>query len=247
MLGRPALVGALALVGVVHGDRAAQFCCPVARATAAAPTYSPSQFVPLSVTLAGQLRTTTAAAAGGFLDSVVKVRRLDSIITQLPAGTNTLGRLRALDSLVGRVKWDTVGTSTSASSGNVSLGTSTGKVTVLLTGSLTTTAATADQVILTRTVTASKTLYLSYVCLKARLTAVSATASVLGAASVETPSGTKVYTTTFVNPTTSEVEQNCVAWGEPVPVAAGVVVRCVTTPTAVTSMFWLCNLGGYER
>ncbi len=35
--------------------------------------------------------------------------------------------------------------------------------------------------------------------------------------------------------------------GEPVPIAAGTVIRLVVTPAANTSMSWFANFGGYER
>jgi hypothetical protein len=131
---------------------------------------------------------------------------------------------------------------------SVSLGTATSKTNVLKTGSLTTTAVTADQVVLTYTVTGGKTFYLEYFCVQSRLTAVSATASILGAASLETPSGTKVFTETFVNATTSAIDRfNCLVFAEPIPVAAAAVVRVVTTPAATTSMLWIGNFGGYEK
>lgn len=181
----------------------------------------------------------------------------DSVFSWLGSSAPTVGQKAMASSLPVTiasdqsrvtVKVDTSAFSPSYTSGNFSIGTSTGKANVLKTGSLTTTAATADQVVLTYTVTGGKTLYLEYFCLQARLTAVSATASILGAASLETPSGTKVFTATFINPTHSDVDGPfCVPIGEPVPIAAAAVIRVVTTPTAVTSMLWIANFGGYEK
>jgi len=125
--------------------------------------------------------------------------------------------------------------------------TATGGANVLKTGSLVTTAVTADQVVLTYTVTTAKTFYLAYLAMYGRLTALSATASILGAISLETPSGTKVITLDDVNPTTSEVEFNPITFSQPIPIAAGVVVRVVVTPAATTSMTWRANFGGYEK
>jgi len=123
----------------------------------------------------------------------------------------------------------------------------TGATNILKTGTLTTTAVTADQVVLTYTVTSGKTLYLQYVVMYGRLTAVSATASILGAISLETPSGTKVITFDDMNPTTSELEFNPLVFNEPIPIAASTVVRIVVTPAATTSMLWRGNFGGYEK
>jgi hypothetical protein len=120
-------------------------------------------------------------------------------------------------------------------------------VSMTKTGQLVSTAVTADQVVLTHTVTASKLLMLSYVTIEARLTVVSATASILGDCSLELPSGTKVITHTFTNPTTSRVDRVPYTFPDPVPLAAGSVVRIVCTPAATTSMTWKASFGGYER
>jgi hypothetical protein len=125
--------------------------------------------------------------------------------------------------------------------------TATGGANVLKTGVLVTTAVTADQVVLTYTVTALKTFYLAYLVMYGRLTVVAATASILGAISLETPSGTKVITLDDNNPTTSEVEFNPITFSQPIPIAAGIVIRVVVTPAAATSMTWRANFGGYEK
>ena len=122
-----------------------------------------------------------------------------------------------------------------------------GRTPVLKTGTLVTTAITTDQVILTYTVTAGKTLWLQYIALDVRLTVISATASILGAISLESPSGTKVFTATEVNPTTSETAMSSLSFAEPIPISAGTVIRWVTTPAATTSMTWIANFGGYEQ
>lgn len=123
----------------------------------------------------------------------------------------------------------------------------TGSTNVLKTGTLTTAAVTADQVVLTYTVTAGKTFYLTYLVMYGRLTAVAAAASILGPISLETPSGTKVLTLDAMNPTTSELEFNPITFSEPIPIAAGVVIRVVVTPVAATSMLWRANFGGWEK
>jgi hypothetical protein len=115
------------------------------------------------------------------------------------------------------------------------------------TGQLVSTATTADQVVVTHTVTASKLLMLSYVTIEGRLTAVSGTASILGDCSLEPPLGTKAITHTFTNPTTSEVDRVPYVFPDPIPLAAGSVVRVVCTPAAVTSMTWKASFGGYEK
>jgi hypothetical protein len=122
----------------------------------------------------------------------------------------------------------------------------TGRTAVLKTSPLVTTAVTADQVILTYTVTAGKTFWLEYYGYDTRLTVLSATASILGTASLELPSGTKVFTSTETNPTTSQTGMRIVTFSEPIPVTAGTVIRVVCTPAATTSMTWIANFGGYE-
>jgi hypothetical protein len=136
---------------------------------------------------------------------------------------------------------------TSTSGRLVSLGNSLGKTNTLRTGSLVTTAATADQVVLTYTVTAGKTFYLEYVEMEGRLTVAAATATILGEMSLETPATAKGITSTFVNPTTSASDKLVIPLAEPIPIAAGTVIRVVVTPTAATSMTWKANFGGYEK
>jgi len=129
----------------------------------------------------------------------------------------------------------------------IALDLATGRTNALKTGALTTTAVTADQVVLTYTVTAGKTLYLSYLELSAVLTVLSATASILGTISLETPSGTKVLTERMQNGTTSAPDRIVMSFPDPIIVAAGVVIRVVCTPGAVTSTLWRANFGGFEK
>ena len=128
----------------------------------------------------------------------------------------------------------------------VSLGTAAGKVAQLKTGSLTTTAVTAGQTVLTYTVTALKTLFLEYIDIQARLTVPAATASVLGQVTVSI-AGVGVYNATFVNPTTSDLQPVRLFFSEPIPIPAGTVVLIAVTPAAATSMLWIGNFGGYEK
>ena len=127
----------------------------------------------------------------------------------------------------------------------VTLGNSQGKVVKGTTGALVTTAATADQVIATYTVTAGKTLYLLGASVSVRLTTYATTATNFGFASLELPSGAKINT--------QDMAHAGVIWPppsllfpEPLPVAAGTVVRWVCTPSGTTSFTWRGNLWGYE-
>jgi hypothetical protein len=127
-----------------------------------------------------------------------------------------------------------------------SLGTTLNKANVNKTGTLTTVAITADQIVLTYTVTAGKTLYLQYFDIHSHLTALPGNNNpiLLGTASLETPSGTKVYTKDFIHNIYDGLGHN---FAEPIPVAAGTVIRVVCTPGATSSTLWRANFGGYEK
>jgi hypothetical protein len=124
----------------------------------------------------------------------------------------------------------------------------TNKTVQMKTGQLTTTAVTANQIALTYTVTVGKNLFLEYIDIQARLTAVSATSSVLGTAVLQI-NGVSVYTATFVNPTTSDQGSQAVRlfFSEPVPIPSAQAIAVLVTPAAATSMLWTANFGGYER
>jgi hypothetical protein len=128
---------------------------------------------------------------------------------------------------------------------SVSLGTSSGKTVTMKTGSLVTTAATADQVILTYTVTAGKGFYLEYFRVDTRLTTFATTATYFGMASLENPSGSKLITQMQAGAGITNMPP--LVFTEPVPIAAGTVIRVVCTPSSTTSYTWQANLGGYEK
>ena len=117
---------------------------------------------------------------------------------------------------------------------------------IMKTGTLVTTAVTADQVVLTYTVTAGKTFWLAYLKMDTALTVISATAAILGTHSFESPAGTKLFTLRSVNPTTSETGSEGPSLGASLSFPAGTVLRVVCTPAAATSTTWVANFGGYE-
>lgn len=129
--------------------------------------------------------------------------------------------------------------------GAVSLGNSLGKLNVLKTGTLASIAVTVDQVVLTYTVTAAKTFYLTYLKWQARLTTYAATATNFGAISLESPAATKLLTEEIFH---AGID-GCYTlnFPEPVPIAAGVVIRVVCTPSAATAFTWRASFGGYEK
>lgn len=122
---------------------------------------------------------------------------------------------------------------------------STGRTVVAKTGSLVTTAVTADQVILTYTVTAGKTFYLEYLQVDTRLTTFATTATYFGMTSLENPSGTKLITQMQAG--AGIVARPIITFSEPLPIAAGTVIRVVCTPSSTTSYTWQANFGGYEK
>jgi hypothetical protein len=121
--------------------------------------------------------------------------------------------------------------------------------TVLKTGSLVTTAVTADQVILSYIVSPGKKFVLSYLSANVRLTTFATTATNFGKVSIEGPSGTKLQTFMCAGPGVLNAPVY-VELPEPMTIIGNsdgtTVVRIVVTPTAATSFTWEGNLGGYE-
>jgi hypothetical protein len=109
---------------------------------------------------------------------------------------------------------------------------------------LNTTATTANQVILTYTVTAGKTFYVEYADCSANTGAAAVTASAFGTCSLSI-NGTIVYTNWFHGSGTAGPYAPNIT--EPIPVPAGQVILWETTPFAATSFLWYANFGGYEK
>lgn len=114
------------------------------------------------------------------------------------------------------------------------------------TGTLASSAVTADQVIVTYTVTSGKTFYLTGLAISVGLTTMAATASFFGTLSLENPSGTKLLT---FDMRAGQGATGTVPINLPNPIACpgGTVVRLVCTPSAATAFTWNGNLTGYER
>ena len=79
-----------------------------------------------------------------------------------------------------------------------------------------------------------------------RLTVMSATAQVMGTYSLESPTGTKLFTNTVTNPTTSQLQQTAVESSVPLVFASGTVIRVVCSPLTSLATTWIANFGGYE-
>jgi hypothetical protein len=121
----------------------------------------------------------------------------------------------------------------------------TGRTRVMELASLATSAATADQVIVSYTVTTGKTFYLEYYESSARLTTYAATATLFGTVSLEIGTGTKEITKDIFH---AGVDGGKIfVFSEPLPITAGTVVRVVCTPSAATAFTWKANFGGYEK
>jgi len=130
---------------------------------------------------------------------------------------------------------------------SITTGSSAGKTNVFLTSTLVTTATTADQVVLTYTVTVGKTLYLENFSLQGYVTSITTSSANLGTISVETPSGTKVWTQQMMNGSNGVGMTSGERYSEAVPIPSGTVIRVVVTPAAATSFTWRASLYGYEK
>lgn len=127
----------------------------------------------------------------------------------------------------------------------VSLGCSMNKTPVGTTNTLASTAATADQVVVTYTVTAGKTFFLQFADVAARLTTYAATATNFGVASLQID-GAVVWTQMLMGAGNSP-QVFMEPGGEPIAVPGGKVIRIVCTPSAATAFTWRGNIVGYEK
>ena len=123
------------------------------------------------------------------------------------------------------------------------LGNTTGKTVVMLTGNYQSVSTTANQVILTYTVTAGHTFFMEYFAFRGTPYA-PATNAASGMASLESPAGVKLYTIRCVE---GDGGPNGQTLSEPIPFPAGTVVRVVCTPISATQVTWFANFGGFER
>lgn len=161
-----------------------------------------------------------------WVDNITQLGGVSIALNSGAAGTGTLRVVQANESAI-------------------SIGTSTGKAIIGQAGSLVSTAVTADQVIKSYTVTAGKTFYLTGFDCVVRLTTFATTATNFGNFSLETPSGTKIYTSNIFHAGQCSPVQ--MTFSEPIPIAAAAVVRLVCTPSATTSFTWFGNIMGYEK
>lgn len=167
----------------------------------------------------------------------------------LPTGAATQATLASVDTktpalVSGRVPVDGSGVTQPVSLAAVSIGTSAGKTLAMTTATITTTATTANQVIVTYTVPSGQTLYLEYFQIMARLTTYATTATNYGTATLQI-NGVGVYTVDIAH--AGVITPLGHGLTEPLPVAQNLVVRWVCTPSATTSFRWVGNFGGYTK
>lgn len=119
---------------------------------------------------------------------------------------------------------------------------------VFKTGTLASSANTADQVILTFEVSPNKSFVLEYLTASVRLTTIATTATAFGTLSLETPSGTKLLTWDQAGPGVGQGVY--LELSDPLTIQGNsdgkTVVRVVCTPSAATAFTWNANLAGYE-
>jgi hypothetical protein len=117
---------------------------------------------------------------------------------------------------------------------------------VMVNGTLASSAATADQIILTYTVSAGMTLYLSYFEANVRLTTFATTATNFGALSLAV-NGIKKLTFTVLAGQGVLASPMYAEFPDALPLQAGDVVTAVCTPSGVTPFTWEANIGGFEK
>jgi hypothetical protein len=161
------------------------------------------------------------------------------LVDAIPAGANLVGKFGIDQTTPGATNKVSIGTD-----GIVDADVPASAALKMTTGSLVTTATTANQVVATYTVTAGKTFMLEYWDMNSRLTTFATTATLMGTWSLQV-NGVTVYTGQMTAAGARFPDQ--VLLPKPVPVAAGIVVRLVVTPAAATSMTWQGNFGGYEK
>lgn len=205
-------------------------------------------------TVAKQPALGTAGSASADVITIQGIASMTAVKTDASATTQPVSST----TLATAAKQPALGTAGTASADVISvqgiasatplittLGNTTTKTLVMKTGALTSTATTADQVILTYTVTSGKTFYIQYIDCIARLTTYATTATLFGTFSLEIVAGTKMYTSDMFN--AGAFNPTRIEFTEPIFVTTGVVVRIVCTPAASTSFAWKGNFGGYEK
>lgn len=117
---------------------------------------------------------------------------------------------------------------------------------VLVAATLNTSAATADQIILTYTVPTAKTLWLEYLEANVMLTTFAVTATQFGTLSFRV-NGNKVQTFTVIAGPGVLNTPLYIDLQDPLPFQAGDVLTIVCTPSGVTPFTWEANIAGYLK
>ncbi len=126
------------------------------------------------------------------------------------------------------------------------LGSTLNKTRVMKTNAIATTTTTAEQVVLSHTVTTGKTFYLEAVSVEAYLSSASTVARRLGNVFLEEFSSSPIMMWGMWNNTVSIVDRATHTFSEPVPFTSGNTLFAVCSPTSGTSTTWRVNFIGYE-
>jgi hypothetical protein len=103
---------------------------------------------------------------------------------------------------------------------------------------------TANQTVVTYTVSAGKTYYLQEFDCSANTEAAAATNAAFGTCQLIV--GGTTYWQQYLHGAGTSGPW-IVQYAEPIPVSAGTVITIAATPSATTAFFWYANLGGYEK
>lgn len=117
---------------------------------------------------------------------------------------------------------------------------------VFVTGTLATSAVTANQVILTYTVPAGKTFWWDYFEANAMLTTFAATATAFGTLSIR-QNGNPLFTFNVLAGPGILTSPIYGEFTDSMPFQAGDVLTIVCTPSAVTPFTWEGNISGYTK
>lgn len=235
-------------------------------ATTDSTSYGDGSVIAITKAIRDTTGTTGDAEATGLGHDGSIIAQLKSLYSvfasglSLAAGVNSIGHVvldpgssvvghvinDASTAVIGHVISDVMAAATSTPTQVASLGNTLGKAIKGGTGNKATSASTADQVVLTYTVTTGKTLYIEAIDWSVRLSTIATTVTAFGTISLETPSGTKVLTWDAAGPGMDN-SRGAMIFAEPLPVASTAVVRFVCTPSASTAFTWQANIIGYEK
>ena len=98
--------------------------------------------------------------------------------------------------------------------------------------------------VVSRTNTGAKNFYLNSFNIEGFFNVISASATKIGACSLQIPSGTTVATWNMTNPTTSEIDRMVVTPSTPITISSSFAISCSNLTTTPTN--WFVNYNGWE-